>query len=256
MDDKLIRLLRELADKYETPDFLGDDPSFHMHQIRGKKNMEAMAFVASSLSFGARSQFMPKIKCLRELSKGRMHEWILSGAFESAFPDDPHRCFYRFFTFAHMRSFLAVYRNLLEEYGSLGEYVRHNCHGDGFEAARSICRYFADRGPVAPIPQDAHSACKRLCMFLRWMVRSGSPVDLGLWADFIDRKSLVMPLDTHVLKQARRLGLMKSSTASMSAARKLSAVLAEAFPDDPLRGDFALFGLGVNARENVPSPSA
>ena len=83
-------------------------------------------------------------------------------------------------------------------------------------------------------------------MFLRWMVRDGSPVDLGLWADRIDKKSLIMPLDTHVLTEASRLGLITSRCTSMSAARRLTAALAEVFPDDPLKGDFALFGYGVN----------
>ena len=88
--------------------------------------------------------------------------------------------------------------------------------------------------------------CKRVCMFLRWMVRSGSPVDLGLWADIIDRRTLIMPLDTHVVQEATRLWLLASRTASMSTAKKLTAAMLEVFPDDPLRADFALFGLGVD----------
>ena len=83
-------------------------------------------------------------------------------------------------------------------------------------------------------------------MFLRWMVRDNSPVDIGLWSDFIDRRTLVMPLDTHVVQQSMRLGLLESAAASMSAARRLTVTLAEVFPDDPLKGDFALFGYGVN----------
>jgi uncharacterized protein (TIGR02757 family) len=83
-------------------------------------------------------------------------------------------------------------------------------------------------------------------MFLRWMVRTDSPVDLGLWADFIDRRTLVIPLDTHVVQEARRLGLLTSACTSMSVARRLTAKLAEVFPDDPCRGDFALFGYGVD----------
>ena len=78
-------------------------------------------------------------------------------------------------------------------------------------------------------------------------VRShGSPVDLGLWADIIDRRTLIMPLDTHVVQEALRLGLLKSRTASMATARRLTDAMLEVFPDDPLRGDFALFGLGVD----------
>ena len=73
-----------------------------------------------------------------------------------------------------------------------------------------------------------------------------SHVDLGLWADIIDRRTLIMPLDTHVVQEALRLGLLKSRTASMSTARRLTDAMLEVFPDDPLRGDFALFGLGVD----------
>ena len=145
-----------------------------------------------------------------------------------------------------MRDFLGAYRRLMDGYGTLGEYVRGESGGDGHEAVKSICRWFGACGDAPVVPKDASSACKRVCMFLRWMVRSGSPVDLGLWADFIDRRTLVMPLDTHVVHQAMRLGLLASPTASMSAARRLTAALAEVFPDDPLKGDFALFGYGVN----------
>ena len=83
-------------------------------------------------------------------------------------------------------------------------------------------------------------------MFLRWMVRDNSPVDLGLWADIIDKRTLIIPLDTHVLHEANKLSLIQSSTTSMSTARKLTTVLKEVFPDDPLKGDFALFGYGIN----------
>ena len=75
------------------------------------------------------------------------------------------------------------------------------------------------------------------------MVRE-PPVDHGLWKGFIRRESLVMPLDAHVLKQARALKLLKKESATMVTARRLTAIMAEVFPGDPLLGDFALFGLG------------
>ena len=81
---------------------------------------------------------------------------------------------------------------------------------------------------------------------MRWMVRGGSPVDLGVWEDIIDRRTLIMPMDTHVVQQSVRLGLLKSSSASMSSALRLTSAMSEVFPDDPLKGDFALFGYGVN----------
>ena len=91
---------------------------------------------------------------------------------------------------------------------------------------------------------NAKSSCKRLCMFLRWMVRDGSPVDLGIWP-FIDKSTLIMPLDTHVLQEARRLGLIKTKAATMSTALRLTEQLRRVFPGDPLKADFALFGSSV-----------
>ena len=82
-------------------------------------------------------------------------------------------------------------------------------------------------------------------MFLRWMVRDNSAVDLGLWSE-IDKRTLIIPMDTHVMQQAVILGLLNNKTASMKAAQKLSSKMAEFFPDDPIKGDFALFGYGVN----------
>mgnify|MGYP000202145291 FL=1 len=83
-------------------------------------------------------------------------------------------------------------------------------------------------------------------MFLRWMVRNSSPVDLGLWSDIIDKRTLIMPMDVHVIQEACRLGLMSSKSTSMKSAQKLTNLMLEIFPDDPLKGDFALFGYGVN----------
>lgn len=83
---------------------------------------------------------------------------------------------------------------------------------------------------------------------MRWMVRDNSPVDLGLWSDLVDRRTLIIPMDTHVISTAAGLGLITSKSATMSAAIRLTKVLREAFPTDPLKADFALFGAGI-ARE-------
>lgn len=245
-------LLVRLADRYETAAFLEGDPSWFMHQVSGAANMEATAFVASAFSFGSRSQFLPKIGWLLERAGGDMDRWIREGAFERDVPADPSRCFYRFFTLESMNRFLRMYRDLMDEHGTLGAFVRESAGGDALRAVEAICGRFSSGGGCPAVPASAKSACKRVCMFLRWMVRSGSPVDLGLWADSVDRGTLVIPLDTHVLQESERLGLVKSSCASMCAARRLTAVLAEAFPGDPCRGDYALFGYGVDAeRERV-----
>ena len=245
MDPSTKAKLIRYAARFETPSFLEGDPSWFMHQVEGAANREATAFVASSLSFGARSQFLPKIQWLLDRARGDMDCWVRTGAFERDLPPDASRCFYRFFTFETMNAFLRAYRELMTRHGTLGEFVKARSGGDALKAVEAICRFFSENGDGTVIPKNARSACKRVCMFLRWMVRDGSPVDLGLWSDFIDKSTLVVPLDTHVVQEARRLGLLSSPCASMCAARRLTSSLAEAFPGDPCRGDFALFGFGI-----------
>lgn len=243
-----MKSLINYANKYETDDFLKGDPSWFMHQVNGAENQETMAFLASTLSYGSRAQFMPKIQTLLTLAKGEPLQWLKTGEYRNSFVHGDKRSFYRLYSYDLYSRFLDRYAQLVNEYGTLGSYVNRHAT-TGLEAVKTITEYFADNQPnnQTIIPKDTSSACKRVCMFLRWMVRDNSPVDLGLWR-FIDKSTLIMPLDTHVLQQSMALGLLSSRTASMSAAIRLSNKLAEIFPEDPLKGDFALFGYGVNQR--------
>ena len=243
--ENLCETLKLYADRYETADFLVGDPSWFMHQVQGDGNRETMAFIASVLSYGSRKQFMPKIQSLLDFSQGEVTRWVAGGHYRDFFSDGDTECFYRLYDMRTMCLFLDALSEMLNRYGSLGDFLRSEGCGKGIDAVAAICRWFASHGSVAVVPKDTSSACKRICMFLRWMVRDHSPVDLGLWTDFIDKRTLIMPLDTHVLTQACEMGLMHSRCASMSAARKLTDALAQVFPDDPLKGDFALFGYGV-----------
>ena len=246
MNDKqrVDQLLAEYAARYETEDFLAGDPSWFMHQVDGRLNQETLAFVASCLSYGSRKQFFPKIQYMLDCSDGEVYDWVKSGAFDKDIPDSGE-CYYRLYTCHVMCMFLSALRSMLNEYGSIGNYVCDNAH-DGLSAVAAICAFFRKHGVEAVVPKDATSACKRVCMFLRWMVRDGSPVDLGLWSTTIDKRTLIMPLDTHVVQESVRLGLLSGKAASMAAARRLTARMLEVFPDDPLKGDFALFGYGVS----------
>ena len=102
------------------------------------------------------------------------------------------------------------------------------------------------------IPYTKTSACKKLNMFLRWMVRDNSPVDLGLWKWF-SKKDLLIPMDTHVLQTAADFNLIEKTSsgkipgATIKMARALTQKMKEVFPEDPCRADFALFGLGVES---------
>ena len=178
MKKQTIELLRKYAAKYETADFFSRDPSLFMRRL-GKResaaNREATAFLASCLSFGSIDQFLPKIQSLTDLAHGNVHAWIGKAAFERDIPNDPKRRFYRFITYANLNAFLRAYARIIGEHGTLGGLVKSRSDGTAITAVRTICAAFADSGAAYLVPKDATSACKRVCLFLRWMARSGSP---------------------------------------------------------------------------------
>jgi len=253
------QLLQRYADRFETADFLEGDPSWFMHQVQGTANQETMAFIAGSLSYGSRKQFLPKIQQLLDASRQEPWEWVRSGAFATDIPDDS-RCFYRLYTNHTMHAFLQTLRELIGEYGSLGDMAAHAAargdagKGHALNILLALGTYFKQRGLTGIVPQPVSSLCKRPCMFLRWMVRDHSPVDLGLWADRIDKRTLFIPMDTHVMQTARQLGLITTRSASWSTGVALTHAMEEAFPDDPARGDYALYGasaLDINTHSNT-----
>lgn len=236
-EQKLKEKLIYLAEKYETKDFLPADPSQFMHRYSNPKHQERAAFITAALSYGSRKQFLPKVDALLNNDK-------VLGC-NNPLPDNDE-CFYRLHTNRMVKHFIDTIDEIEATYGSLGEMMQkeniHTC----IDAVKLITSYFASRKASDLIPKNANSSCKRICMFLRWMVRDNSPVDLGLWKDQIDKRTLIMPMDTHVLQEAQKLGLIASKTGSMATAIKLTNKLKEFFPDDPTKADFALFGLGVD----------
>lgn len=259
MDTELKKHLKSLAAKYENKEFLIGDPSWFMHQVAGDSNKEFLAFIASALSYGSRKQFLPKIQYLLDdihsctnksegsnMPSDLVAQWLLSGRYSKVVPCNDE-CFYRLYSNRTFYMFLKALADIIREYGSLKELVRRKASTrKAIDAIEVITSEFYERESMGVIPKNTTSSCKRVCMFLRWMVRDKSPVDLGIWSDIIDRQSLIIPMDTHVVQEAIRLGLTTSKATTMSAAIKLTETIKEAFPEDPLLGDFALFGLGVD----------
>lgn len=228
--NEIKELLRERAAKFEKREFFERDPSVFMRSAGiSDENREATAFVASVLSFGKIGQFMPRIARIVAAANGNVAEWIRTGAYKDVFRADDQHPFYRFYKCADMRKFFDAYR-------SVGRLKKLVASRDAKDAIAAICSAF---GGIV-VPKDTKSPCKRLCMFLRWMARSNSEVDIGIWADAIDRRTLIMPLDVHVMHESRRLGLLDAPP-SMRSALALTGIMREIFPDDPLKGDFALF---------------
>lgn len=253
MDDSLHRFLVSLAERYETAAFINDDPSWFMHQMVESRDQETMAFLAMCLSYGSRKQFMPKILQLMRMAGGKPYDWIASGSYEDCI-EPSAQCFYRLYTCRDIYQLLTALRNLFRQYGSLGMLAQDAAaqasdeRSDVESVLVALATFFHERGIKGLVPSPYTSACKRPCMFLRWMVRDGSPVDLGLWSGFIDKAHLFIPLDTHVLQTAERLNIAIGKSAGWRAVTRLTSQMAEAFPGDPARADYALYGYDV-ARE-------
>ena len=243
MNDSLKKQLVTYADYYETDGFMQGDPSWFMHQVDGIANRETTAFVASCLSYGNRKLFMPKIQQLLDMAHADLYQWIWNGEYQAMIPDSDVT-FYRLQTYHHMRQLFDGLHELFLAHHTLKAFLQSKGITTAMGAIEAITRYFASWDVGHLIPRTTASSCKRVCMFLRWMVRDHSPVDLGLWP-FIDKRTLLMPLDTHVLQEAIRLNLIQSKSTTMKTAIVLTEELKKVFPTDPLKRDFALFGYGI-----------
>ena len=258
-------VLLKLADKYETADFLQKDPSRFMHLYKASPaDAEVVAFLSANLAFGRREQILSHIEFI--LSLIRQSDltpcmWIKQGAYEKDFPRTD-RSFYRMFTFTDMNNFFSGVKQILNESPSLGEFYKaawqRECEfaqKDSAYKKRYLHEVIAAAFPVktALVGCSKGGAAKKLNMFLRWMVRDNSPVDLGLWSAWYKKSDLLMPMDTHVIQQSVEFGFLQRTgsgalpSANIKNAVRLTDCMKEFFGDDPVRGDFALFGLGVNS---------
>ncbi|MBP5283544.1 MAG: TIGR02757 family protein [Treponema sp.] len=253
MDEQLKEKLISLAEKYENRVFLEKDPSKFMHMFEDVREQEITAFTAASLAFGRREQILRHVEMILEaVKKEKMlpSEWILSSSYKKIFTAGTSS-FYRMFTHDDMLLFFDGMQKILRDYGSLGECFKAQWQDRGEEAFlhKVIASNFDEKCTLIPHSKD--SAYKRINMFLRWMVRQNSPVDLGLWKWF-SAAGLLMPLDVHVMQEAAGLGLIpltsggKIPAANIKNCLELTKKMSAIFPGDPVRADYALFGLGTD----------
>ena len=238
--------LKRWAEQYETAEFIQSDPVQIPHRYDSRVNIEISAFVTAWIAWGSRKQIIQKADFIdREIFKGAPYHYIVGTDTQGTAPEwkqykGSKENFYRTFTYADFHDLCARLFDVYSKFENMEKALQAQPGGRPLE---QLQRLFGD---VKGVPDmETKSGCKRLCMFLRWMCRHGSPVDFGLWT-ICDPHNLIIPLDTHVHKQALRLGLVKRRTPDLQTAIEITDRFAEIFPDDPTKGDFALFGYGVN----------
>lgn len=235
-----------LAETYETVDFIKDDPIQFPRRFINKKDIEIAGFVSSLVAYGSRKVFIKKLDELFRIADNEPLNFILN--FE---PKILGNFNYRFGKTEDFAEIFRVMQGLYKNDGGLEELFKY-----GFENNDNmfipVSDYFysrfsdkAGQGAYFMIPDPKKGgAMKRMCMFLRWMIRK-SAVDLGVW-DFMKPSQLLIPLDVHVARLSREMGLLTRNSNDFKAVLELTENLKKLNPDDPVKYDFAIFGLGVN----------
>jgi len=223
------------------------------HRYRSREDIESSAFIAASFAFGN----VPQIKAFLErlfAALGPSPHAALAGprpVSKGAISGLGHR----FVSPEGVRLFLGCLRAMYLEHGSLESLYLRGAKSAGPGASERLARFLDEfRGAWGPsLPGQRSflfpdplkgSACKRHNLFLRWMVRRDDGIDFGIWAAFPPR-DLIVPVDTHMARIGRWLGLTSRRTADWKMAEEITAAFREVCPEDPTRFDFALTRIGI-----------
>jgi uncharacterized protein (TIGR02757 family) len=251
--------LKEFLDQkviaYNQPDFITNDPISIPHRFSKKQDIEIAGFFAAILAWGQRKTIINKCLELLEMMDNAPHSFMLHHSDKDLKPllRFKHRTFNDIDTLYFVEFFSWFYK----QYESL-EYaftIGWNEDEDIMEKLLGNFRDFFFQLPDAPQRTGKHiatpkgnAACKRINMFLRWMVRTDDKgVDFGIWKN-IKPFQLICPCDLHVDRVGRKLGLIERKQTDWQTAMELTAKLREFDPQDPVKYDFALFGLGVEEK--------
>lgn len=249
---RLRAFLEEQVDRYNRPAFITNDPISIPHQFHKQQDIEISGFVAATLAWGQRKTIINKCNEFFSYMDGAPYDFV---RFHQEADLKPFLNFrHRTFNATDALYFIAFFRQWYQQHDSLEDAFLTGMEPDtedmesglsGFHNTFFSLPDFPTRTKKHVATPARKSACKRLNMFLRWMVRHDNRgVDFGLWHR-LRPAQLVCPCDVHVDRVARELGLITRKPTDWQTARELTQNLKQLDPADPVKYDFALFGLGV-----------
>ncbi|MEQ9285982.1 MAG: TIGR02757 family protein [Cyclobacteriaceae bacterium] len=249
---ELKTFLDEKFEEFNQPGFIADDPICIPHRFSKKQDIEIAGFFAAMLAWGQRKTIVNKCTELLDMMGNAPHDFIKNHSEADLKPLVGFK--HRTFNATDTLYFIHKLKSHYQGHESLESAFLPKASHQPFDmkaALISFRDYFFDL-PDSPQRTRKHistpankSACKRLNMYLRWMVRKDNGgVDFGIWEN-IPTASLICPCDVHVDRIARRLGLITRKQTDWQTAEELTNNLKKFDPQDPVKYDFALFGLGV-----------
>jgi uncharacterized protein (TIGR02757 family) len=238
-----------ISSEFMVNDFIMRDPVQFPRRYakRGgtqRANIEIAAFLAATIAWGRRDLILRSAEKMFSFMEPSPAAFVMAGNYRTL----KDRCIHRTFFEDDLKYFCRGFKACYDQYGSLEKlFAAAPDIWQGIAlfreemAAANGGRYTKHIANPGRPDVTAGSACKRINLALRWLVRKG-PVDLGLWKS-ISPSSLYIPLDVHVARSARRLGLLRRKANDKKAVIELSQKLRELCPDDPIKYDFVLFGM-------------
>lgn len=247
--DELREFLEFKTEQYNRPSFIEEDPISIPHAFSRPEDIEISAFLTATLSWGGRKAIIKSSAKLMELMWHNPYGFVMDAS-----PSDIDRLslfVYRTFNGADAQLFIRSLRRIYARHGGLKR-VFEAQWDKGLAASLTHFRNVFFEQVAMPVHASKHVAdvgkgasAKRLNMFLRWMVRDDpNGVDFGIWKE-LGPQALHLPLDVHTGNVARKLGLLQRAQSDWRAVEEVTSQLRKFDSADPVKYDFALFGLGV-----------
>ncbi|WP_374200547.1 TIGR02757 family protein [Chryseobacterium sp. GVT01B] len=247
--EELRDFLNEKADRYNTPDFIENDPIQIPHRFSLKQDIEIAGFLAATISWGNRKSIINSANKMLDIMGNSPYDFVMNYS-EKDLEDIQDKSIHRTFNGQDFSYFIRQFNRIYKENESLESLFEVKEPENNFLHAIERFR----NGFLETEKHRSHkhisspyknSSAKRIIMFLRWMVRKDKRgVDFGIWEN-IDQKNLSIPLDVHTGNISRKLGLVSRIQNDWKTVEELDAAIRKFDEADPAKYDFALFGLGV-----------
>ena len=233
MEQSVIETLIGWAEEYNDPKYFQEDPiifptKFARKYEAGKAvlaDVEIAGLLSSHLAWGRRAMIVRDCERMFEEMYWRPYDYVMNGEYR-----DENVSLHRTIKWSQFAQICENLRNIYTERASI----------EGLTDTDIRCRIFGQK-------EDRKAPNKKISMMRRWLVRDDGKVDLGVWKKS-DKSSLILPLDVHVYTQATTLGLTSRKQKDIITAQEITDAFRGIWPEDPCKGDFALFGYGVTQK--------
>ncbi|MBK6836351.1 MAG: TIGR02757 family protein [Bacteroidetes bacterium] len=247
----LKSFLDEKYNLYNNKDFIGTDPIQIPHQFAKKEDIEIAGFLIATIAWGQRKSIIANGNKWMDFMDNNPHEFITNAS-----PKEISRLdnfVHRTFNGTDCVFFIKSLRNIYKKFGSMETAFTDGLPANKRDSFNSIALFRERFFETKHLPRSQKhvsnpvtgSSSKRLCMYLRWMCRNDKRgVDFGIW-NTINPKDLYLPLDVHTGNVGRKLGLLNRTQNDWKAVEEITINLRKLDAKDPIKYDFALFGLGA-----------